>query len=60
MPCAVGQTRIFKVPTPDTAALVAAREQGYDTAVLEPSPIGAPMYRRMGFEPIGTYLEAIM
>jgi len=42
------------------AALLAARAQGYDTAVLEPSPEGAPMYRRMGFEPFGTYLEAIM
>jgi ribosomal protein S18 acetylase RimI-like enzyme len=40
------------------AALAAAREQGYDTAVLEPSPSGAPMYRRMGFEPLTTYLEA--
>jgi ribosomal protein S18 acetylase RimI-like enzyme len=42
------------------AALVAARAQGYETAVLEPSEMGAPMYRRMGFEPIGSYLEAVM
>jgi ribosomal protein S18 acetylase RimI-like enzyme len=40
------------------AALAAAAEQGFDTAVLEPSPSGAPMYRRMGFEPLTTYLEA--
>jgi ribosomal protein S18 acetylase RimI-like enzyme len=38
------------------AALTAAAEQGYGTAVLEPSPSGAPMYRRMGFEPLTTYL----
>jgi ribosomal protein S18 acetylase RimI-like enzyme len=42
------------------AALAAAGEQGYDTAVLEPSPSGAPMYRRMGFEPLTTYLEAVI
>ncbi len=42
------------------AALRAAGEQGYDTAVLEPSPSGAPMYRRMGFEPLTTYLEAVI
>jgi ribosomal protein S18 acetylase RimI-like enzyme len=42
------------------AALAAAAEQGYDSAVLEPSPSGAPMYRRMGFEPLTTYLEAVV
>jgi ribosomal protein S18 acetylase RimI-like enzyme len=42
------------------AALAAAGEQGYDTAVLEPSPLGARMYRRMGFEPVITYLEAVI
>jgi predicted acetyltransferase len=42
------------------AALIAAREQVYDTAVLEPSLSGAPMYRRMGFEPLTTYLEAVV
>jgi ribosomal protein S18 acetylase RimI-like enzyme len=42
------------------AALLAGRAQGYDTAVLEPSPMGEAMYRRMGFEPFGTYLEAVM
>jgi GNAT superfamily N-acetyltransferase len=42
------------------AALRMARAQGYDTAVLEPSPMGSPMYRRMGFEPFCTYLEAVM
>lgn len=42
------------------AALAAAGEQGYDTAVLEPSPSGDPMYRRMGFEPLTTYLEAVI
>jgi GNAT superfamily N-acetyltransferase len=42
------------------AALAAAREQGFDTAVLEPSPSGAPMYRRMGFAPLTTYLEAVI
>jgi GNAT superfamily N-acetyltransferase len=41
------------------AALLAARAQGYDTAVLEPSPMAVAMYRRMGFEPLTTYLEAI-
>jgi GNAT superfamily N-acetyltransferase len=43
-----------------SAALHEARAQGYRTAVLEPSPMGAPMYRRMGFEPFATYLEAVM
>jgi ribosomal protein S18 acetylase RimI-like enzyme len=42
------------------AALREARAQGYDTAVLEPSPMGARMYRRMGFERFGTTLEAVM
>lgn len=42
------------------AALAAAREQGYDTAVLEPSPSGESMYRRMGFEPLTATLEAIV
>jgi ribosomal protein S18 acetylase RimI-like enzyme len=42
------------------AALDAAARQGYDTAVLEPSPSGAPMYRRMGFEPLTTYLETVI
>jgi len=42
------------------AALAEAAQQGYDTAVLEPSPSGAPMYRRMGFEPFTTYLEAVV
>ena len=42
------------------AALAAAEEQGYDTAVLEPSPSGASMYRQMGFEPLTTYLEAVI
>lgn len=42
------------------AALDAARERGFDTAVLEPSPSGAPLYRRMGFEPLTTYLETIV
>jgi GNAT superfamily N-acetyltransferase len=42
------------------AAVRAAREQGYDTAILEPSPMGAAMYRRIGFEPCTTYLEAVM
>jgi hypothetical protein len=32
----------------------------HDTAVLEPSTSGAPMYRRMGFEPLTTYLEAVI
>jgi ribosomal protein S18 acetylase RimI-like enzyme len=43
-----------------TAALLAGRARGYDTAVLEPSPMGEAMYRRMGFEQFGTYLEAVM
>ncbi len=43
-----------------SAALLEARARGYETAVLEPSPMGTPMYRRMGFEPLGTYLEAVM
>lgn len=42
------------------AALTAAAQQGYDTAVLEPSPSGAPMYRRMGFEPVTSTLEAVV
>ena len=42
------------------AAVLEARAQGYDTVVLEPSPMGAPMYRRMGFEPIGTYLDGVV
>jgi GNAT superfamily N-acetyltransferase len=42
------------------AALSAGRAQGYDIAVLEPSPMGAAVYRRMGFEPFGTYLQAVM
>jgi ribosomal protein S18 acetylase RimI-like enzyme len=42
------------------AALASASEQGFDIAVLEPSPSGAPMYRRMGFEPFATYLEAVI
>ncbi len=42
------------------AALAEAARQGSDTAVLEPSPLGAQMYRRMGFEPLTTYLEAIV
>lgn len=42
------------------AALLAAQAQGFDTAVLEPSPMAATMYRRMGFEPFTTYLEALM
>ena len=43
-----------------TTALAAAMEQGYDIAVLEPSPSGAQMYRRMGFELLTTYLEAVI
>ncbi len=42
------------------AALAEAGRQGYDTAVLEPSPSGEAMYRRMGFEPLTTYLEAVV
>ncbi|MCC5949243.1 MAG: GNAT family N-acetyltransferase [Nitriliruptoraceae bacterium] len=42
------------------AALAAAAAQGYDTAVLEPSPAGAPMYRRMGFAPLTSTFEAIV
>ena len=40
-------------------AVRAAQAQGYDTVMLEPSPIGAAMYRRMGFEPFTTYFEAV-
>jgi ribosomal protein S18 acetylase RimI-like enzyme len=42
------------------AALASAWKQGFDTAVLEPSPSGVPMYRRMGFEPVAAYLEAVI
>ena len=42
------------------AALAEAAGQGYDTAVLEPSPSGAALYRRMGFEPFTTSLEAVI
>ena len=42
------------------AALTEAVRQGYETAVLEPSPSGARLYRRMGFEPVTTYLEVVI
>ena len=42
------------------AALNEAVRQGYETAVLEPSPSGARLYRRMGFAPFTSYLEAVI
>lgn len=42
------------------AALNEAVRQGYETAELEPSPSGARLYRRMGFTPFATYLEAVI
>ncbi len=37
------------------AALQAARKQGYRVAVLTASPMGEPIYRRIGFQNYGTY-----
>jgi GNAT superfamily N-acetyltransferase len=37
------------------SALEIAREQGFQDATLQASPLGAPVYRRMGFETIGEY-----
>lgn len=37
------------------AALREARKQGYHVAVLTASPMGAPIYRRIGFQDYGTF-----
>lgn len=42
------------------AALPVARAGGYDTAVREPSTVGPPMYRRMGFGPFAPYLVGVV
>jgi ribosomal protein S18 acetylase RimI-like enzyme len=39
------------------AAMGAARDEGYRTAVLQASPMGEPIYRRLGFTRLGQYLE---
>lgn len=39
------------------AALLAARDEGVGTAVLQSSPDGRPIYRRLGFTELGTFTE---
>ena len=39
------------------AAMRAARDEGYRTVVLEASPMGEPVYRRLGFVTCGEVLE---
>ncbi|ONI79275.1 GNAT family N-acetyltransferase [Actinosynnema sp. ALI-1.44] len=39
------------------AALHAARAEGFDTAVLQASPDGQPIYRALGFTELGTFVE---
>jgi ribosomal protein S18 acetylase RimI-like enzyme len=42
------------------AALYAARDEGFTTAVLQASPDGEPVYRKLGFETVGYFGEHII
>jgi GNAT superfamily N-acetyltransferase len=42
------------------AALHEARNEGYATAVLQASPDGEPVYRKLGFDTVGSFNEHII